>query len=117
MRTMFASLSIPNYRIYFSGTLLTNMGQWMARTAQSWLVLVILTHGNAAVLGWVMAVNFAPILLVTPWAGALADRMSKRRIMVTAQIVLAIDAAILSTLVLTGAVRLWMVFVLSLIHI
>ncbi|WP_446917485.1 hypothetical protein [Klebsiella pneumoniae] len=48
MRTMFASLSIPNYRIYFSGTLLTNMGQWMARTAQSWLVLVILTHGNAA---------------------------------------------------------------------
>ncbi|MES8336143.1 MFS transporter, partial [Cutibacterium acnes] len=89
---MFASLSIPNYRIYFSGTLLTNMGQWMARTAQSWLVLVILTHGNAAVLGWVMAVNFAPILLVTPWAGALADRMSKRRIMVTAQIVLAIDA-------------------------
>ena len=122
MRTMFASLSIQNYRIYFSGTLLTNMGQWMARTAQSWLVLVILTHGNAAVLGWVMAVNFAPILLVTPWAGALADRMSKRRIMVTAQIVLAIDAAILSTLVLTGAVRLWMVFViaamdLSLIHI
>ena len=66
VRTMFASLSIPNYRIYFSGTLLTNMGQWMARTAQSWLVLVILTHGNAAVLGWVMAVNFAPILLVTP---------------------------------------------------
>ena len=101
MRTMFASLSIPNYRTYFSGTLLTNMGQWMARTAQSWLVLVILTHGNAAVLGWVMAVNFAPILLVTPWAGALADRMSKRRIMVTAQIVLAIDAAILSTLVLS----------------
>ncbi|MGJ0243698.1 MFS transporter, partial [Streptococcus pyogenes] len=50
---------------------------------------------------------------VTPWAGALADRMSKRRIMVTAQIVLAIDAAILSTLVLTGAVRLWMVFVIA----
>ena len=43
MRTMFASLSIPNYRIYFSGTLLTNMGQWMARTAQSGLVLVIST--------------------------------------------------------------------------
>ena len=113
MRTMFASLTVPNYRIYFSGTLMTNMGQWMARTAQSWLVLIILTHGNAAMLGWVMAVNFAPILLITPWAGALADRMSKRRIMVTAQIVMAIDAAILSTLVLTGAVQLWMVFVIS----
>ena len=42
---MFASLTVPNYRIYFSGTLMTNMGQWMARTAQSWLVLIILTHG------------------------------------------------------------------------
>ena len=101
MRTMFASLAVPNYRIYFSGTLMANMGQWMARTAQSWLVLIILTHGNAAMLGWVMAVNFAPLLVVTPWAGALADRISMRRIMVTAQIVLAIDAAILSTLVLT----------------
>ena len=113
MRTMFASLAVPNYRIYFSGTLMANMGQWMARTAQSWLVLIILTHGNAAMLGWVMAVNFAPLLVVTPWAGALADRISMRRIMVTAQIVLAIDAAILSTLVLTGAVQLWMVFVIS----
>ncbi|MES6123665.1 MFS transporter, partial [Cutibacterium acnes] len=110
---MFASLAVPNYRIYFSGTLMANMGQWMARTAQSWLVLIILTHGNAAMLGWVMAVNFAPLLVVTPWAGALADRISMRRIMVTAQIVLAIDAAILSTLVLTGAVQLWMVFVIS----
>lgn len=113
MRTIFASLTVPNYRIYFSGTLMANMGQWMARTAQSWLVLIILTHGNAAMLGWVMAVNFAPLLIVTPWAGALADRMSKRRIMVTAQIVMAIDAAILSTLVLTGIVQLWMVFVIS----
>ena len=113
MRTIFASLTVPNYRIYFSGTLMANMGQWMARTAQSWLVLIILTHGNAAMLGWVMAVNFAPLLVVTPWAGALADRMSKRRIMVTTQIVMAIDAAILSTLVLTGIVQLWMVFVIS----
>jgi MFS family permease len=113
VRTMFASLTVPNYRIYFSGTLMTNMGQWMARTAQSWLVLIILTHGNAAMLGWVMAVNFAPILLVTPWAGALADRMSKRRIMVAAQSAMAVDAAILSILVLTGTVQLWMVFVIS----
>ncbi|MDO4412201.1 MFS transporter [Cutibacterium sp.] len=110
---MFASLAVPNYRIYFSGTIMTNMGQWMARTAQSWLVLMILTNGNAAVLGWLMAVNFAPMFIITPWAGALADRVSKRRIMVTAQIILAIDATILSTLVLTGAVQLWMVFVIS----
>lgn len=66
---MFASLTVPNYRIYFSGTLMTNMGQWMARTAQSWLVLIILTHGNAAMLGWVMAVNFAPSSSSPPGPG------------------------------------------------
>lgn len=113
MRTMFASMSVPNYRIYFSGTLLANLGQWMARTAQSWLVLIILTHNNASALGWVTAVNFAPILLLTPWAGALADRHPRRRIMVLTQMVMAVDAAILSTLVLTGAVRLWMVVAIA----
>lgn len=113
MRTMFASLSIPNYRIFFIGTLAANLGQWMARTAQSWLVLVILTHGNASALGWVTAVTFLPTLLLTPWAGALADRFPKRRIMVIAQIVLGIDAALLSILVLTGHVQLWMVFLFA----
>lgn len=113
MRTMFASLSIPNYRIFFVGTLMANLGQWMARTAQSWLVLVILTGGNASALGWVTAINFLPTLVLTPWAGALADRFPKRRIMVVAQIVLLIDAAILSVLVLTGNARLWMVFMFA----
>lgn len=113
MRTMFASLSIPNYRIFFVGTLAANLGQWMARTAQSWLVLVILTGGNASALGWVTAINFLPTLLLTPWAGALADRFPKRRIMVIAQVVLGIDAALLSVLVLTGHVQLWMVFLFA----
>lgn len=113
MSSMFASMSVPNYRTYFWGTVLANMGQWMARTAQSWLVLVILTHNNASALGWMTAVNFAPMLVLTPWAGALADRLPKRRIMVIAQIVMGIDATILATLVLTGHVRLWHVFVLA----
>ena len=43
MRRMFASLAVPNYRIYFTGMTVSNMGQWMARTAQSWLVLTVLT--------------------------------------------------------------------------
>ncbi|VEI03952.1 enterobactin exporter EntS [Acidipropionibacterium jensenii] len=113
MRTMFASLSIPNYRIFFVGTLMANLGQWIARTSQAWLVLTILTHGNATALGWVTAINFLPILLITPWAGALADRFPKRRIMVMAQIVLLIDAAILALLVLTGHAQLWMVFLFA----
>ncbi|MCI1749204.1 MAG: MFS transporter [Acidipropionibacterium sp.] len=110
---MFASMSIPNYRIFFVGTLMANLGQWIARTAQSWLVLTILTHGNASALGWVTAINFLPILLLTPWAGALADRFPKRRIMVVAQIVLLIDATVLAILVLTGHAQLWMVFMFA----
>lgn len=113
MRTMFASMAIPNYRIFFVGTLMANLGQWIARTAQSWLVLVILTHGNASALGWVTAINFLPLLLLTPWAGALADRFPKRRIMVIAQTVLLIDATVLATLVLTGHAQLWMVFLFA----
>lgn len=113
MRTMFASMTIPNYRIFFVGTLMANLGQWIARTAQSWLVLTILTRGNASALGWVTAINFLPILLLTPWAGALADRIPKRRIMVTAQIVLLVDATVLAVLVLTGHAELWMVFLFA----
>lgn len=113
MRTMFASMAVPNYRIYFLGTLTGNLGQWMARTALSWLVLVILTDGNASALGIVTAINFAPILLLTPWAGALADRIPKRRIMIAALGLQAVDAVILSTLVLTGSARLWQVFTIA----
>ncbi|WP_373887074.1 MFS transporter [Acidipropionibacterium jensenii] len=113
MRTMFASMAIPNYRSFFAGTLLANLGQWIARTAQAWLVLVILTDHNATALGWVTAINFLPVLLITPWAGALADRFPKRRIMVTAQLVLLIDAAILALLVLSGHAQLWMVFMFA----
>lgn len=113
MSKTFASLSIPNYRKYFVGMTISNVGQWMARTAQSWLVLVVLTGGNAKALGWMTALNFAPTLLLAPIAGSFADRFSKRTIMNVAQAVLGIDAAILGTLVLTGTVELWHVFLLT----
>lgn len=112
MSKTFASMAVPNYRRYFAGTILANTGQWMSRTAQSWLVLVVLTDHNASALGWLMAAAFTPLLVITPWAGALADKYPKRRIMVLAQIVMCVDAAILATLVLTGTVRLWHVFTL-----
>ncbi|HNV10328.1 MAG TPA: MFS transporter [Propionibacteriaceae bacterium] len=114
MSTTFASLSIPNYRTYFIGFTISNIAQWMARTAQSWLVLVTLTHGNASALGYLTALNFLPALLLAPWAGTIADRFPKRRIMTTAQVVLGIDAALLATLVLTGHVQLWHVFAIAL---
>lgn len=113
MSKTFASLSVPNYRKYFIGISISNVGQWMARTAQSWLVLVVLTGGDATALGWMTAFNFAPTLLLVPLAGRFADRYSKRTIMNVAQIVLGVDAAILAVLVLSGNVQLWHVFLLT----
>ncbi|MGJ6980051.1 MFS transporter [Aestuariimicrobium soli] len=113
MSTTFASLSNRNYKRYFIGLTTSNIGQWMARTAQSWLVLITLTGGNAGMLGWMTTLSFAPTLLLAPIAGSVADRVSKRTIMNCAASLMAIDALVLSTLVLTGNVQLWHVFLLA----
>ena len=107
---MFSSLAIANYRKFFTGALLSNIGTWMSRTAVGWLVLVELTDNSASALGLVTAIMFVPQLILGPYAGTIADRFPKRRIMLTTQSVLAIDALILATLVLTGVVELWMVY-------
>lgn len=113
MRSMFSSLAIPNYRTWFIGVTISNIGQWMARTAQAWLVLVILTNGSSSALGVLTAMQFLPILLFGPYAGSIADRFPKRRIIMITQSVGAIDAAVLGTLAITGYVELWMVGLLA----
>lgn len=113
MSKTFASLSVPNYRRYFIGFTISNIGQWMARTATSWLVLITLTGGNASALGLLTSLNFAPALLLAPFAGSVADRISKRTIMNVAQVMMMINNITLATLVLTGNVQLWHVFVLA----
>ena len=109
----FESLTVPNFRLYFIGVTASNIGQWMARTASSGLVLMTLTDGNARALGWVVALNFLPILLLAPVAGTFADPFSKRSVMNWCQVVLALSALTLATLVLTGRVELWHVYALA----
>lgn len=113
MNKIFASLAIPNYRTYFTGMTASNMGAWMARTAQSWLVLTELTNHSATSLGTVTALQFLPTLVLVPLAGKLADRFPKRRIIMLAQTLALLDAMVLSTLVLTGLVQLWHVYVIA----
>lgn len=113
MSRTFSSLSIPNYRVYFVGGLVSNIGGWMSRTAQSWLVLVELTNNNATALGWLTAVMFLPTLLLTPIAGAAADRFPKRTIMLLDQVAMTLSATTLAILVITGNAKLWMVFALA----
>jgi MFS family permease len=108
---MFSSLRVRNYRIFAGGALLSNTGTWMQRIAQDWLVLV-LTDNNPVALGIAAALQFLPTLLLSLWAGVLADRMDKRKLLIAVQTGMALSAVVLGVLDVTGAVQLWHVYVL-----
>lgn len=110
---LFASLGVPNYRVYWIGGFVSNVGTWMARVAQDWLVLTVLTHNSALALGLITGLQFLPILLLTAYAGAVADRFDKRRMLMVTQTGLGLVALVQAILVLTGTVELWHVYVLA----
>ncbi|MBK8470294.1 MAG: MFS transporter [Actinomycetales bacterium] len=110
---MFSSLHLHNYRLYAVGGLISNTGTWMGRVAQDWLVLTELTDYSSTALGLATGLQFLPFLVLAPWAGALADRFPKRRILLVTQSTLMATAALLAWLTLTGRVQLWQVFVLA----
>ncbi|MGC5209639.1 MFS transporter, partial [Escherichia coli] len=71
-----------NYRLWASGALVSNVGTWMQRTAQDWIVLTQLTHNNATAVGIVMALQFGPQVAFVPISGWAADRFDKRKLLV-----------------------------------
>jgi MFS family permease len=108
----FASLRIRNYRAYFSGQVASLCGTWAQNIGLGWLVLQ-LSDDSGVALGLANACEFLPMLLLGLWAGALADRLDKRRLVVSTQLALATVASTLAVLDLTGVVELWMVYVLA----
>ncbi|MDR2896962.1 MAG: MFS transporter, partial [Propionibacteriaceae bacterium] len=110
MSSTFSSLSVPNYRRYFTGCLSGNLGNWMSATAKSWMVLVELTASSATTLGWLATVMFLPQFVLQPVGGMLADRFPKRRIALITQSALCLSATTMAILVLSGQIKLWMVF-------
>ena len=112
MSPTFRSLRIRNYRLYATGGLISNIGTWMQRIAQDWLVLE-LTDNNGIALGVTTGLQFLPMLLVGPWAGSLADRYSKRKVLMLSQAFMGVVGAFLGLLVLTDVVQVWHVFVLA----
>ena len=112
MSPTFRSLRIRNYRLYATGGLISNIGTWMQRIAQDWLVLE-LTDNNGIALGVTTGLQFLPMLLVGPWAGSLADRYSKRKLLILTQAFMGVVGAFLGLLVLTDVVQVWHVFVLA----
>ncbi len=110
---MFAALAEPNYRLYVGGAFVSNIGTWMQRVAQDWLVLE-LSHGSALAVGVTTGLQFLPMLLLSPYGGLIADRFDKRRILRITQAWLAVCAAVLGVLAVTGVAQTWHVFVVAL---
>lgn len=115
MAHTFRSLAEPNYRHWFAGALISNTGTWMQRTAQDWIVLTYLTNNNASALGLTMALQMGPQLIMFPFAGALADRFSKRKMLMVTQTLLGTVGLLLFVLVITDTIVLWHVYVLALV--
>ncbi|MFM2087595.1 MAG: hypothetical protein RLZZ237_2464 [Pseudomonadota bacterium] len=113
MRNTFRSLSNPNYRIWAGGALVSNVGTWMQRTAQDWLVLSELTHHNASDVGIVMALQFGPQLLLLPLTGMAADLLDRRKLLLCTQAAMGLLALGLGLLCISGAVQLWQVYVFA----
>lgn len=113
MSAMFSALSVRNYRIYATGAIISNTGTWMGRIAQDWVVLTELTDNSAQALGIVTGLQFLPILLVTPIAGAISDNFPKRKVMLVSQSFMALFALIMGITVLTGHMELWHMYVLA----
>ncbi|NBE82829.1 MFS transporter [Micromonospora rubida] len=114
LSTMFQSLQVRNYRLFASGQLIKMIGVWMMFIAQDWLVLQ-LSDDSATALGFVTALQFAPVLLLTLISGRLADRYDKRLLLFVANVFWTVLAFGMSLLVLTGLVELWHVFVFALL--
>lgn len=113
MSKTFYSLRYFNYRLWFAGALVANIGTWMQRVAQDWLVLAILPDGTALDVGIVTGLQFLPMLLISPYAGLLADRLDRRRMLIATQGSMGVLAAGLGALVLTGTAELWHVYVFA----
>lgn len=111
-RRTFRSAAVPNYRRYLVGQMISASGSWVQQIALTWLVVRI-THGNGFAVGTVTALQFAPVLVGGAWAGVVADRLDKRKLLLATSAGAGIAAAALGVLVLTGVVQLWMVYVLA----
>lgn len=110
---VFRSLRGFNYRTWAAGAFVSNVGTWMQRTAQDWLVLTQLTHNNATAVGVVMALQFGPQVLLLPVTGFAADHLDRRKLLFATQASLGVLALVLGLLTIAGVVELWHVYVLA----
>lgn len=113
VRSTFRSLAGYNYRLWAAGALVSNVGTWMQRTAQDWIVLTELTQHDATAVGIVMSLQFGPQFLLLPLTGYVADGLDRRKLLFFTQGVMALLALGLGALTLSGAAQLWHVYLFA----
>ncbi|HWL21377.1 MAG TPA: MFS transporter, partial [Bradyrhizobium sp.] len=113
MSGIFRSLRSPNYRIWAAGALVSNIGSWMQRTAQDWIVLTELTDHSATAIGIVMGLQFGPQILLLPLTGFAADHLNRRKVLFCTQGAMGLLALVLGLLVVTDLVQLWHVYIFA----
>jgi MFS family permease len=109
----FRSLHVFNYRVWALGAIVSNVGTWMQRVAQDWLVLTDLTDDSGVAVGITTGLQFAPMLLLAPVTGLLADRLPRRRLLAVTQGLMGLWGLVLGLLVISGQAQLWHVYVLA----
>ncbi|HVC40640.1 MAG TPA: MFS transporter [Candidatus Saccharimonadales bacterium] len=112
-RRTFSALSIPNFRRFFFGQSTSLIGTWMQSVAQSWLVFT-LTH-SATAIGFVLALQTLPVLILGPYGGVIADRVDKRQLMIVLQSLMGVQALVLGILVVTHVVVFWEICALAVV--
>ncbi|GAA5206211.1 MFS transporter [Microbacterium kyungheense] len=111
---MFRSLSLYNFRVWFIGALISNIGGWMQSTAQDWVVLTELTNHDATAMGVTMALQFGPPLVLVGVTGWIADRFDRRKLLMLTQSALMLLAVAVGVLLLTGVMTLPLMWLFAL---
>ena len=109
----FEALGVRNYRLYWSGQVVSLVGTWMQQVSLPWLVLSL--GGTPLQLGFVAVLQFGPAMILAPFGGVFADRLDKRLAMMVTQAAAAGQAFILFLLTATGVVEIWMVMTMALV--
>ena len=110
---VFRSLRGFNYRVWVAGAFVSNVGTWVQRAAQDWVVLTQLTHHDASAVGVVMALQFGPQFLLLPWTGFAADHFNQRKLLIATQATMGVLALSLGALIVAGVVQLWHVYIFA----
>jgi MFS family permease len=111
LRTTFSSLGVRNYRLFFIGQGISLVGTWVRRTAMGWLVYQL--TGSKALLGLIMGLATLPMFVLSPWAGSIADRVDKRRMIVLTQVAAALCSGLIALLIFTDRITVWSLGILA----